>query len=178
MAGDSLRVGRDRCAGGLSAARQPGKRVQPEQHRRAGHSRGCGQGGSAGNLPVYKDGLLGTVTPIQTVTIHTRVDGQLIKVAFVEGQIVKKGDLLVQIDPNPFRTQLEQAQGQLAKDQASLKDAQLDLTRYKQAPEAYTAQQIDTQQALVDQDAGAVKSDQGAVYSARCNWITARLLRR
>jgi multidrug efflux system membrane fusion protein len=120
-----------------------------------------------GNLPVYQDALLGTVTPIQTVTIHTRVDGQLIKVAFVEGQIVKKGDLLVQIDPNPFKAQLEQAQGQLAKDQASLKDAQLDLTRYKQAPDAYTAQQIDTQEALVEQDAGAVKSDEGAIYSAQ-----------
>jgi multidrug efflux system membrane fusion protein len=120
-----------------------------------------------GNLPVYQDGLLGTVTPIQTVTIHTRVDGQLIKVAFVEGQIVKKGDLLVQIDPNPFKAQLQQAQGQLAKDQALLADAQLDLNRYKQAPDAYTAQQIDTQQALVDQDAGAVKSDQGAIYSAQ-----------
>ncbi|MGD0388178.1 MAG: efflux RND transporter periplasmic adaptor subunit [Tepidisphaeraceae bacterium] len=120
-----------------------------------------------GNLPVYQAGLLGTVTPIQTVTIHTRVDGQLIKVAFVEGQIVKKGDLLVQIDPNPFKAQLEQAQGQLAKDQASLKDAQLDLTRYKQAPDAYTVQQIDAQQALVDQDAGAVKSDQGSIYSAQ-----------
>jgi multidrug efflux system membrane fusion protein len=120
-----------------------------------------------GNLPVYQNGLLGTVTPIQTVTIHTRVDGQLIKVAFVEGQIVKKGDLLVQIDPNPFKAQLQQAQGQLAKDQALLADAQLDLNRYKQAPDAYTAQQIDTQQALVDQDAGAVKSDQGAINSAQ-----------
>ena len=87
----------------------------------------------SGNLPVYQDGLLGTVTPIQTVTIHTRVDGELIKVAFVEGQIVKKGDLLAEIDPNPFKAQLEQAQGQLAKDQALLKDAQLDLGRYKQA---------------------------------------------
>src|SRR5208337_643390 len=63
-----------------------------------------------GNLPVYQDGLLGTVTPIQTVTIHTRVDGQLIRVAFAEGQIVKKGDLLAQIDPDPFKAQLMQAQ--------------------------------------------------------------------
>lgn len=122
-----------------------------------------------GDLPIFIDGLLGTVTSLQTVTIHTRVDGQLVKVAFVEGEIVHQGDLLAQIDPNPFKAQLEVAQGQLAKDQASLADAQLDLNRFKQAPLAYTQQQIDTQQALVEQDAGIAKSDQGAVDNAKVN---------
>jgi multidrug efflux system membrane fusion protein len=113
--------------------------------------------------------LPGTVTPIQTVTIHSRVDGQLLKIGFAEGRVVKQGDFLAEIDPGPYEAQLLTAQGQLARDQALLKNHQLDLARFKQAPDAYTQQQIDTQEALVEQDQGIVKADQGAVDAAKVN---------
>src|SRR6266566_2464213 len=83
-----------------------------------------------GDLPVYFNGL-GTVTAFNTVTVRSRVDGQIVNVAFKEGQYVHEGDVLVQIDPRPFQVQLEQAEGQLAKDQAQRKDAEVNLERYK-----------------------------------------------
>lgn len=123
-----------------------------------------------GDIGVYLTGL-GTVTPIYTVTVKSRVDGQLTKVSYREGDYVREGDPLVEIDPRPFQVQLMQAEGQLAKDQAALDNAQLDLTRYQTllTHNAIPEQQLATQKALVEQDNGAVKTDQAAVANAKLN---------
>ena len=103
------------------------------------------------DFPVYLNGL-GTVQPYNTVTVRSRVDGQVIKVGFRQGQMVNEGDLLVQIDPRPFQAALEQAQAKKAQDEANLKNAQLDLQRYNtQAVQDYASrQQLDTKQAAID----------------------------
>src|SRR5438477_6906960 len=120
-----------------------------------------------GGMDVYLNGL-GTATPRNVVTLRSRVDGQLLKVYFREGQVVKAGALLAEIDPRPFEVQLSQAAGQLARDQALLKNAQRDLERYNTlyAQDSISKQQRDTQESLVHQYTGAVATDQGQVDNA------------
>ncbi|HKW27643.1 MAG TPA: MdtA/MuxA family multidrug efflux RND transporter periplasmic adaptor subunit [Terriglobales bacterium] len=122
------------------------------------------------DFPVYLTGL-GSVTAFNTVALKSRVDGQLVQVAFREGREVRKGDLLAVIDPRPYQVALDQAQATLLKDQSQLKNAQLDLERYKGlvAAGVVSHQQVDTQDALVGQLQGAVGADKAAIENARLN---------
>lgn len=153
------------------------QRQQPLPNQRGGRP---GAGGipvavgvatvSAGDIAV-KIPALGTVTPLANVTVRAQVSGVMQKILFSEGQTVKQGDLLAQIDPRPFEAALQQAEGNLKRDQALLANARLDLKRYEGLvkEDSVAQQQLDTQRALVDQYVGTIESDGGTVNTARVN---------
>jgi membrane fusion protein, multidrug efflux system len=118
------------------------------------------------DFPVYLNGL-GTVQPFQTVTVRSRVDGQITKVDFRQGRMVKEGDVLVEIDPRPYKAALDQALAKKAQDQANLANAKHDLDRYNSLKDFASRQQVDTQQALVDQLTAQVAGDQAAIENAQ-----------
>ncbi len=151
----------------------------------AGSAKGAGKNGKGatvtpvvaakaykGNIGIYYTGL-GAVTPLNTVTVKSRIDGELLKIQYQEGQLVHQGDVLIEIDPRPYEVALTQAQGQLAKDQAALDNARTDYTRYQTLlkQQAIAEQIATTQKATVEQDEGIVKTDQGQVDSAKLNIV-------
>ncbi len=131
---------------------------------------------TTGDVQVYLSGL-GTVTPVSTVAVRSRVDGQLMRVLFTEGQVVRAGELLAEIDPRPYQVQLATAEGQMARDQAQLKNAQIDAERYRVLlkQDSIAKQQVDTQEALVRQYEGTVKINQAAIDTAKLNLTYTRI---
>jgi len=129
-----------------------------------------------GEIPIVKSAL-GTVTPLATVTVHTQIAGTLMSIGFTEGQHVKKGDFLAQVDPRPYEIQLQQAQGTLSKDQALLTQARLDLNRYKTllAQDSVARQTYDDQVSLVDQYKGTVTADQASVNTYKLDLTYAHI---
>ena len=131
----------------------------------------------AGEMPITLIGL-GTVTPLATVTVQSQISGQIMHIAFKEGQTVKAGDPLIQIDPRPYQVALEQAQGALARDKALLANAQVDLGRYQTlfAQDSIAEQQLATQKSLVVQDEGTVKTDRAQIDAQKLNLTYARIV--
>ena len=167
-------------------AGQPGLVVQPQNGGGRGRGRNAAGAGpqpvvvykaKRQNVPVTLTGL-GNVSAYYTVTVKTRVNGQLMKVDFKEGDDVKQGQQLALIDPRPYEVMLAQAEGQLARDQALLKDAELDLERYKGliAQDAIPKQQMDTQTATVGQAQGNVKTDQANIDNAKLQIVYANII--
>ncbi len=129
------------------------------------------------DMPVMLEAI-GTVTPLATVTVRTQINGHLTQVGFQEGQSVRKGDFLAEVDPRPYQAALEQAEGQLARDQALLRNAEVDLNRYRQlvAEDSIARQTLDTQDSLVRQYRGTIKVDQAQVNTAQLNLSYCRIV--
>jgi len=151
---------------------------------RGGAAGGKGRPGAVVNIAVAEAGAmpvtvqaLGTVTPTATVTVKTQLSGQLMSVGFTEGQVVKKGQFLAQVDPRPYQQQLAQAEATAAKDRAQLVNARMDLKRYQTllAQDSVSRQQVDTQQALVGQLEAQVKADEAAVGAQKLNLAYTRI---
>jgi multidrug efflux system membrane fusion protein len=155
------------------AASGQGARVDPAQRT----TRVVAAPVRQGTLDIYLYAL-GTVTPLNAVMVRSRVDGQLMRVAFEEGQIVKAGDLLAQIDPRPFEVQLNLAAAQLARDKALLENAKSDLERYRTllAQDSISGQQVDTQESLVRQYQAAAQADQGNIDNAKLQLAYTRVV--
>src|SRR6185503_2378312 len=163
----------DKTRGGEAAA-QP--QTKPGKGRGGGPIPVAAGTAQSGDIPIYLSGL-GTVVPMRTVVVRSRVDGELVRVNFTEGQYVKEGELLAQLDPRAFQVQLDQAEGQLIKDKALLANARIDLERYRTLfkQDSIASQQVDTQAALVQQYEGTVRTDQAMVDNARLQLSYARI---
>lgn len=165
-----------------SAPSSPGAAEPQQQRGKGGARRGMAlapvQAASAvtQSVPQYLSGL-GTVTAASTVTLRSRVDGELMALHFTEGQQVAAGQLLAEVDPRPYQVALTQAQGQLAKDQATLANARRDLARYEKLAKTglVSQQDLDTQRSLVSETLGSIKADEGSVASARLNLTYSRI---
>jgi multidrug efflux system membrane fusion protein len=150
------------------AGKQKAAATAPKSGKKGGNIPVVAIGARKGDIPVYLSGL-GSVAAFNTVTVKSRVDGEVVKISFKEGQLVHQGDLLAEIDSRPYKVQMLQAQGQLAKDQAQRKDALVNLNRYKQLWEekVIPKQQYDTQGAMVGQFDGVLTADEAAIESAK-----------